>query len=182
MKFIITKICETLLTFTARKPCLVSPTPQYVVIVSHDMSANFNMQTSFLAKTPLIITSIPADDTWYLVHGPFYTVTLLLWVPDAQSIWRLTHWKMAAECWILYYWICAKEDRGRILGRNWDKSLVSCPPCYSQSPLLTDLTQIFGTELGVYNVNLLLCHLPLPDPPAFSLVPTFKESVGWLSS
>jgi hypothetical protein len=27
-------------------------------------------------------------------------------------------------------------DRGRILGRIWDKSLKSFPPCYSQSPLL----------------------------------------------
>jgi hypothetical protein len=31
-------------------------------------------------------------------------------------------------------------SRGRILGRNWDKSLTSFPPCYSQSPLLTDFT------------------------------------------
>jgi hypothetical protein len=30
------------------------------------------------------------------------------------------------------------ETRGRNLGRNWDKSLKSFPPCYSQSPLLTD--------------------------------------------
>jgi hypothetical protein len=30
--------------------------------------------------------------------------------------------------------------RGRILGRNWDKSLQSVPPCYSQSPLITDFT------------------------------------------
>jgi hypothetical protein len=29
---------------------------------------------------------------------------------------------------------------GRILGRNWGKSLRSFPPCYSQSPLLTDFT------------------------------------------
>ncbi len=30
--------------------------------------------------------------------------------------------------------------RSRILGRNWDKSLKSFPPCYSLSPLLTDFT------------------------------------------
>jgi hypothetical protein len=30
--------------------------------------------------------------------------------------------------------------RGRILGRNWDKSLKSFLPCYSHSPLLTDFT------------------------------------------
>ncbi len=28
--------------------------------------------------------------------------------------------------------------RGRILGSNWDKSLKSSPPGYSQSPLQTD--------------------------------------------
>ncbi len=30
--------------------------------------------------------------------------------------------------------------RGRVLGRNWDKSLQSFPSCYSQSPLLTYCT------------------------------------------
>jgi hypothetical protein len=30
--------------------------------------------------------------------------------------------------------------RGRILGRNWHESLKSFPPCYAQSPLLTDFT------------------------------------------
>ncbi len=29
-----------------------------------------------------------------------------------------------------------RQARGRILGRNWDKSRQSFPPCYSQSPLL----------------------------------------------
>ncbi len=29
--------------------------------------------------------------------------------------------------------------QGRILGRNWDNILKIFPPCYSQSPLLTDL-------------------------------------------
>ncbi len=32
--------------------------------------------------------------------------------------------------------------RGRILGRNWNKSLKSFPPCYSQSPILTGSLQI----------------------------------------
>jgi hypothetical protein len=33
------------------------------------------------------------------------------------------------------------ESRGgQILGRNWEKSLTSFPPCYSQSPLQTDFT------------------------------------------
>jgi hypothetical protein len=30
-----------------------------------------------------------------------------------------------------------RESRGRILERNWYRSLKSFPPCYSQSPLLT---------------------------------------------
>ncbi len=30
--------------------------------------------------------------------------------------------------------------RGLILRRNWDQSLKSFPPCYSQSPLLSDCT------------------------------------------
>jgi hypothetical protein len=38
------------------------------------------------------------------------------------------------------YIIMKIETRGRILGRNWDKSLKSFPPCYSQSPLPTDFT------------------------------------------
>ncbi len=32
------------------------------------------------------------------------------------------------------------ERGGRILGCDWDKSLKIFPPCYSQSPLLTDFT------------------------------------------
>ncbi len=32
------------------------------------------------------------------------------------------------------------ETRGRILGRNWGKSLQSFSPCYSHSPLITDFT------------------------------------------
>jgi hypothetical protein len=32
------------------------------------------------------------------------------------------------------------ETRGRTLGRNWEKSLKSFPPCYSQSPILKDFT------------------------------------------
>jgi hypothetical protein len=42
-----------------------------------------------------------------------------------------------------YYYCCSCPMimyRGRILGRNWDKSLRSFPPCFSQSSLLTDFT------------------------------------------
>jgi hypothetical protein len=46
---------------------------------------------------------------------------------------------------------------GRILGRNWGKILKSFPPCYLQSPLLTDFTPLpplskSGLKL-VCNVN-----------------------------
>jgi|LakMenE01Jun11ns_1017448.scaffolds.fasta_scaffold8432406_1 hypothetical protein len=48
-------------------------------------------------------------------------------------------------------------NRGRILGRNWDTILKSFPPCYSQSPLLTDLLPPPLSKSGlklVCNVNL----------------------------
>ncbi len=48
------------------------------------------------------------------------------------------------EAWLTietYLRVCTRHvARGRILGRNWDKNFNSYPPCYSQSPLLTDLT------------------------------------------
>ncbi len=43
---------------------------------------------------------------------------------------KLLHQEVHLKFLLLY--------RGRILGRNWDKSLKSSPPCYSQSPLLKD--------------------------------------------
>jgi hypothetical protein len=50
---------------------------------------------------------------------------------------------------------------GRILGRNWDKSLKSFPSCYSQSPLLMDFTARPLEQKWVYfklvfNVNIVL--------------------------
>ncbi len=39
-------------------------------------------------------------------------------------------------------YICTVFNGGRILGRNWDKSLQSFPPCYSQSPLLIPLDSL----------------------------------------
>ncbi len=41
----------------------------------------------------------------------------------------------------LNYFHSLQSTWGRILGRNWDKSHKNFPPpCYSQSPLLTDFT------------------------------------------
>jgi hypothetical protein len=39
--------------------------------------------------------------------------------------------------------------RGRILGRNWDESQKSFPPCYAQSPLTTDFTPPTLAKSGV---------------------------------
>ncbi len=53
--------------------------------------------------------------------------------------------------------------RGRILGRNWVKSLESFPPCYSQSPPLTDFTPLpppcnSGLKF-VWNINIVYGNL-----------------------
>jgi hypothetical protein len=40
--------------------------------------------------------------------------------------------------------------RGRILGRIWDKSLQSFPPCYSQSPLSKSGLKMFCIVNIVY--------------------------------
>jgi hypothetical protein len=41
---------------------------------------------------------------------------------------------------VQHYITYESHNRGRVLGRNWDKSLQSFSLCYSQSPLLTDFT------------------------------------------
>jgi hypothetical protein len=46
------------------------------------------------------------------------------------------------------------EYRGGILGGNPDRSLKSFPPCYSQTPLLTECTPhllFFGLEISTSN-------------------------------
>ncbi len=53
------------------------------------------------------------------------------------------------------------QSWGRILGRNWYENLKSFPPCYSQSPLLTDFTPPppkNGLKL-VCNVNIVYGNL-----------------------
>ena len=48
----------------------------------------------------------------------------------------------------------SKEYRDGILGGNPDRSLKSFPPCYSQTPLLTDCTPhflFFGLEISTSN-------------------------------
>ncbi len=57
------------------------------------------------------------------------------WV-SAIYILKCTQWLLWLRAWMQTVW----PTRGRILGRNWDKSLKGFPPSYSQSPLLTDFT------------------------------------------
>ncbi len=59
------------------------------------------------------------------------TEKLIIWNPS-EKCYKPLYCKTGAL--VLYY-----STRGRILGRNWDKSLKSFPPCYSQSPLQMDL-------------------------------------------
>ncbi len=62
------------------------------------------------------------------------------------------------------YIVCGGEMGGPILGRYWDNSLKSFPPCYSKSPLLMDFTppphplNKSGLKL-VCNVNIVNGHL-----------------------
>ncbi len=57
-------------------------------------------------------------------------------------------WKQFKENFLPLCHICTltrfcsrkKEQRPNSLGLNWDKSLKSFPPCWSQSPRLTDFT------------------------------------------
>jgi hypothetical protein len=66
----------------------------------------------------------------------------------------------------LLRFLCYSRDKvlsGRILGRNWDKSLKSFPPCYSKSPLMMDFTpppplRKNGLKL-VCNVNIVYGNL-----------------------
>jgi hypothetical protein len=48
--------------------------------------------------------------------------------------------KLRTQPEVLNKFVTGLLERSRILGRNWDKSLKSFHPCYSQSPLLTDFT------------------------------------------
>ncbi len=59
------------------------------------------------------------------------------------------------------------NSRGRIPGRNWDKSLKSFPPCYSQSPPLTDFTPTSPLSKSglkrVSNINIVYGNLISED-------------------
>ena len=61
-------------------------------------------------------------------------------------------------------------SRGRILGRNWDKSLKSFLPCYSQSPLLTPPLSKSGLKL-VCNVNIVHGNLTSANSQEYAQKP-----------
>jgi hypothetical protein len=74
--------------------------------------------------------------------------------------------------------------RGRILGRNWDKNLKSCPPCYLQSPLLRiffPLLRKIGLKL-VCNVNIVHGNLKSENSQDYAQKPqrncTFMSSAS----
>jgi hypothetical protein len=60
-------------------------------------------------------------------------------------------------------WSNPDDSRGQILGRDWEKSLESFSPCYSQLPLLTDFR---------CNVS------PSPTENSWMLHPLDKVSLG----
>ncbi len=76
--------------------------------------------------------------------------------------------------------------RGRILGRNWDKSLQSFPPCYSQSHLLLDFTPPPPLSKGVLelvcNVNIVYGNLNSENSQVYAQKPqkncTFMNSAS----
>ncbi len=74
----------------------------------------------------------------------------------ADGCWDRTQDRSNYSALAVRHALTTRLDRIRILGRNWDKSF---PPCYSQSPLLTDFTpppplKKIGLKL-VCNVNIL---------------------------
>ena len=73
-----------------------------------------------------------------------------------------------------------QQARGQILGRNWDKSLKSFPPCYSQSPLLTDFTP--PEKKVVCNVNIVYGNLKSENSQDYAQKPqgncTFMNSAS----
>ncbi len=76
-----------------------------------------------------------ANATSWLTSGSVPSQSLLkplLWYEIALWLWALTIFVVGP---LLSGGITANSTRGRILGRNRDKSLKRFPPCYSQSPL-----------------------------------------------
>jgi hypothetical protein len=61
--------------------------------------------------------------------------------------------------------------RGRILGHNWDRSLKSFPPCYSQSPLPTDFTLPQSGLKLICNVNKVIANLKSENSKDFAQKP-----------
>ncbi len=114
-------------------------------IVNMSRKKSFLKENRPVNKTIYNITTLDfAKVTANVNIGTVYVQdSSLQWV--AVGLW----WSSSLKFFPLY--------RGRILGRNWDKSLQSFPPCYSQLPLLTDLSKS-GLKL-VCNVNIVYGNL-----------------------
>jgi hypothetical protein len=65
-----------------------------------------------------------------------FNLKSLVWISQF-SYYVKSFCQVGEPCWRP---ILCLNNRGRILGRNWDKSPKSFPPCYSQSSLLTAFT------------------------------------------
>ncbi len=74
-------------------------------------------------------------------------------LPVISGLWLVAPiWHSAPISLTLSYWLLKIVSRGRILGRNPNKSLQSFPPCYSQSPLQLCLEiSILKTHAASYN-------------------------------
>ncbi len=95
---------------------------------------------------------------------------------------------LGASLYVLFSKGCGLYIGGRILGRNWDKSLKSVPPCYSQSPLLTEFSpppslEKKWFETGLYNnVNIVYANLKSENSQDYAQKPqrncTFTNSAS----
>jgi hypothetical protein len=75
----------------------------------------------------------------------------LLWYETALWLWALTIFVVGP---LLSGGITANSTRGRILGRNLDKSLKRFPHCYSQSPLQNCLDiYIFSNSRNLLHIS-----------------------------
>ncbi len=85
----------------------------------------------------LKVTKSPVNISHLIKHGLFVNKSIVFPGPadDTDSL-GLFH--MCLDSWKLSVWWEGVKNktfaRGRILGRNWDKSLKSFPPCCSLSP------------------------------------------------
>jgi hypothetical protein len=99
-------------------------------------------QPGQILSAPVLYYSLLLSDP-VCVYRPNSSLCLYILVYACQAVCRTFLFR---EFFVITTDCCTThivQYRGRILGRNWDKSLKSFPPCYSQSPLLTDFSPDF---------------------------------------